>query len=125
MFGLSQDATLEHEKEIRWMEDPDRFDYVRERWATAGTRTKPVPWEGKSQGEGRMVGYAILGPDAPSYSPGKFFRRVFVVCDHDRSETHDTERGPYDEGTAPIEGIDPDSVAPGVSGEQSGDVWPA
>ena len=67
--------------------------------------------------------YAALDPDAPSFSPGKFWRRVFVVCEHDRSETDDAEPGPYDEGTAPVEGIDPLSVEPGVSGKQTERAW--
>ncbi len=124
MLAISQDATLEHEAEIHWTEPPDRFEYVRERWAIAGTRTRPVPWEGKDQGAGRMVGYAILDRDAPSYSPGKFWRRVFVVCEHDRSESG-SEPGPYDEGTTPVEGVDPLSVEPGEPGEQTERAWTA
>lgn len=120
MLEVTQDQSLEHETKIHWMESPDQFDYVRERMAVAGTRTRPVPWEGKSQGAGKMVGYAILDPDAPSYAPGKFWRRVFVVCEHDRSAA---ENGPYDDGTAPVEGVDPSTVEPGVPGQGTERAW--
>jgi len=116
MQVLSETGPLNHESEIHWTESPDQFDYVRERMATAGTRGRPVPWEGKSQGAGRMVGYAILDDDAPSVSAGRFRRRVFVVCEHDRSEPGE---GPYDDGSAPVQGIDPSTVEPGVPGTQT------
>jgi hypothetical protein len=120
MREVTQDQSLDHEAEIHWMEDPSQFDYLRERWATAGTRARPVPWEGKSQGAGRMVGYAILDREAPSYSPGKFWRRVWVVCEHDRDEPG---AGPYDAGTAPAEGVDPRTIEPGSPGKQNRRAW--
>ena len=112
--------TLEHESEIRWLEDPESLSYVREVWATAGTRTRSVPWSSKSQGAGRKVGEAVLDTDAPNVGPGRFRRRVFVVCDHDRDGA---DAGPYDEGTAPIQGISPATVEPGKLGKQTAEAW--
>lgn len=106
--------TLDHEESIRWLEDPDQFEYVRERWAVAPRRRSSVPWEGQAQGAGRKVGEAVLSGSASSFSPGKFRRRVFVVCDHDRSEGEAT----YDVG-APFEGVDPSTIEPGKLGEQT------
>jgi hypothetical protein len=115
------DATdIQHEDEIRWIEDPSQFEYVRERLAVAGTRTRPVPWSSKAQGAGRKVGEAVLSDSASSFSPGKFERRVFVVCDRDRSEPGQDE---YDKGTAPMEGVDPSTVEPGKPGEQTSRAW--
>jgi len=112
--------SLEHEAEIRWTEDPSSLDYVRERWGTAGTRTKPVPWSSKAQGAGRKVGEAVLERDAPNVSPGRFRRRVFVICEHDRDEPG---AGPYDAGTAPAEGVDPSTIEPGSPGKQNARAW--
>jgi hypothetical protein len=75
-----------------------------------------VPWDADWQGAGRKVGEAVLETGAPSHAPGVFYRRVFILCDHDRSEPGP---GPYDEGTAPFEGVDPSTVAPGQRGEQT------
>jgi hypothetical protein len=111
---------LRSEREIRWMENPEKFEYVRERLAVAGTRSGPVPWSSRSQGAGRKVGEAVLSPDASSFAPGKFERRVFVVCDRDRSKAR---RGEYDPGTAPMEGVDPQTVEPGRPGEQTRRAW--
>jgi hypothetical protein len=112
--------SLEHEAEIRWTEDPSTLDYVRELWAYAGTRTKSVPWDSKDQGAGRKVGEAVLERDAPNVSPGRFKRRVFVICEHDRDGA---DAGPYDDRTAPHEGINPATVAPGVKGKQDARAW--
>ena len=48
---------IQHETDIVWTEDIDRFDYVREYLDQyAGTRQRPVRWNNR----GRRVGYSVL-----------------------------------------------------------------
>ncbi|WP_330345169.1 DUF6009 family protein [Streptomyces longwoodensis] len=110
---------LEHEEEIVWTEDIEKFDYVRQSVAhSVKTRQRPVPWSGN----GRRVGYAVLRGNAPSGAvPGHFVRRVFWVKEHDRSEQ---PNGMY-RRSAPAEAVDPRTVAPGVWGEVTERAWGA
>ncbi|MFH9010702.1 DUF6009 family protein [Streptomyces sp. NPDC017943] len=110
---------LEHEEEIVWTEDIEKFDYVRQSVAqSVKTRQRPVPW----RGNGRRVGYAVLRVNAPSGAvPGHFVRRVFWVKQHDRSEQ---PNGMY-RSSAPAEAVDPRTVAPGVWGEVTERAWGA
>ncbi|MFG2195772.1 DUF6009 family protein [Streptomyces sp. NPDC048639] len=113
----SDPDVIKDEDGIVWTEDITPFDYVRETLVeSAGTRRRPVPWDGP----GRRVGYSVLKADASSgATPGMFKRRVFWVKDYDRSEQPD---GTYKTG-APSEGVDPTTVAPGVWGELTDRAW--
>jgi hypothetical protein len=55
-------ALLKREVEIVWEEDPDDFDYVRERLDTYPNRRRIKKW----RGAGRRVGYSVVALDAPS-----------------------------------------------------------
>ena len=105
-----------YEDSIVWLEDVDRLDYVREvDEFYAHNRARPVKW----RGAGRLVGYAVLKPDAPSRHPGSFVRRVFWVAKHDRdSEPEGTYRT-----SAPCEAVDPRTVRPGYRGELTERAW--
>jgi hypothetical protein len=97
------------EEAIVWEEDIDRLDYVREVWATAYSRRRPVPWHG----EGRRVGYSVLRADSPNTGqPGTFKRRVFFLKDHDRDSEPE---GVYGTPDAPCEAVDPRLVMVGDS----------
>ncbi len=106
---------IEHEQRIVWECDPSGFEYVRQRLERAGTRVKPVPFNGR----GERVGYSVLTVDAPRLRKGVWERRVFYVTDWDRSEE---PSGPYD-WTAPHEAVDPRSLAPGAVGRITSRVW--
>ncbi|WP_151771040.1 DUF6009 family protein [Streptomyces abyssomicinicus] len=109
MSSLISEEEIAHETELVWLEDPQALDYVRQSLDRLPTRKgKPAYHR-----DGRMVGYAILGPGAkPSRSSGTFRRRVFWLLPHDR-DTDPT--GLYTKG-APAEAVDPRTVAAGVKG---------
>jgi hypothetical protein len=109
---------IEHEARIVWEKPVGRFEYVRQRLAICGTRTKGVPFAGK----GERVGYAILEPGAPRIRKGTWERRVFFVRSYDRSEYPRPQGGPYEE-TAPHEAVDPRTVGPGELGELTDRAW--
>jgi Family of unknown function (DUF6009) len=113
---------LEHEDEIVWEEDPEYLPYVREMFAFAGTRRRPVPFPYK--GLGRRVGYAVLRHDAPHEdgAPGVFSRRFFWVKDYDRSESPD---GTFYRTGCPAEGVDPLTVRVGARGRVTERAWGA
>jgi hypothetical protein len=101
-----------HEIELVWLEDMTNLDYVRQSLDRLPTRrAKPA-----YRRDGRMVGYALLGPQAkPSRSSGTFRRRVFWLLPHDR----DTDaEGVYATG-APVEAIDPRTLAPASKGRKT------
>ncbi|MEV0604501.1 DUF6009 family protein [Streptomyces sp. NPDC050315] len=109
MSALIDPADLTHETGIVWLEDPDRLDYVRQSLDRVPGRTHRPPYHRS----GRMIGYAVLGPDAkPSRFSGTHLRRVFWLAPHDRDQQ---PTGLYNTG-APSEAIDPRSVHPGVKG---------
>ncbi len=103
-------AALSLEREIVWLEPPERFDYVRQRFVLAHLGTGAPRWERS----GRVVGYARLdwsGQRRPSGS-GRVLQRVFVAAPYDRdSDPH----GVY-AGRVPDEGVDPRTVLAGVLG---------
>ncbi|GJF33035.1 hypothetical protein KNE206_57350 [Kitasatospora sp. NE20-6] len=112
MSALIDPADLAHEIEIRWLEDPERLDYVRQSLERLSSRKGRPPYHR----DGRMVGYAILGPGAPaSRASGTFRRRVFWLLPHDRDQHPD---GLYSSG-APSEAVDPRTVAATVKGEKT------
>ncbi|MFJ4873591.1 DUF6009 family protein [Streptomyces sp. NPDC088757] len=109
MSSLITEDEISHEQELVWLEDVSSLDYVRQSLdRLASRRGKPAYHR-----DGRMVGYAVLGPKAKaSRSSGTFRRRVFWLLPHDR----DTDpQGLYATG-APAEAVDPGTIAPRVKG---------
>nr|AHF81564.1 replication initiation protein [Streptomyces netropsis] len=109
MSSLITEDEISHESDLVWLEDVTALDYVRQSLDRLPTRRgKPAYHR-----DGRMVGYAILGPGAKaSRSSGTFRRRVFWLLLHDRDS--DPE-GLYATG-APAEAVDPRTLAAGVKG---------
>ncbi|MCC3655870.1 DUF6009 family protein [Streptomyces sp. S07_1.15] len=109
MSALIEPEQLAHENELVWLEDISTLDYVRQSLERLPTRRGRPAYHR----DGRMVGYALLGPEArSSRASGTFLRRVFWLLPHDRDGQPD---GLYASG-APSEAIDPRTVAPGVKG---------
>nr|WP_263974268.1 DUF6009 family protein [Streptomyces albicerus] len=92
-----------------WLEDVGQLGCVRQSLDRLPTRKgRPA-----CHRDGRMVGYAILGPDAEaSRGSGTFRRRVFWLLPHDR----DTERDGLYATSAPAEAVDPRTLEPRVKG---------
>lgn len=109
MSALIAEHELVHETDFVWLEDISQLDYVRQSLDRLPTRRGRPAYHR----DGRMVGYALLGPGAkPSRSSGTFRRRVFWLLPHDR----DTDpQGLYATG-APAEAVDPRTLAPGGKG---------
>jgi hypothetical protein len=103
---------LMHETELVWLEDISALDYVRQSLdRLPNRRRRPVYHR-----DGRMVGYAILGPEAKgSPASGTFRRRVFWLAPHDRDQQ---PTGFYSTG-APVEAIDPRTLAPRSPGRKT------
>ncbi|MEV3859246.1 DUF6009 family protein [Streptomyces sp. NPDC050095] len=112
MSALIAEDEIAHEADLVWLEDIDGLDYVRQSLDRLPTRRgKPVYHR-----DGRMVGYAVLGPGAkPSRSSGTFRRRVFWLLPHDRDAVPD---GLYTTG-APAEAVDPRTLEPGSKGRKT------
>ncbi|GAB3172004.1 DUF6009 family protein [Streptomyces incanus] len=109
MSSLITEDEISHETALVWLEDTTDLDYVRQSLDRLPTRkSKPAYHR-----DGRMVGYALLGPTAkPSRASGTFRRRVFWLLPHDR----DSEpNGLYTKG-APAEAVDPRTLEPRVKG---------
>ncbi|MFI7012254.1 DUF6009 family protein [Streptomyces sp. NPDC050145] len=109
MSSLITEDEISHEQELVWLEDVSSLDYVRQSLDRLSSRRgKPAYHR-----DGRMVGYAVLGPKAKaSRSSGTFRRRVFWLLPHDR----DTDpEGLYATG-APAEAVDPGTIAARVKG---------
>lgn len=112
MSALIAEDEIVHEVDFVWLEDVSGLDYVRQSLDRLPTRRgKPAYHR-----DGRMVGYALLGPEAkPSRSSGTFRRRVFWLLPHDR----DTDpEGLYATG-APAEAVDPRTLVPGRKGRKT------
>jgi hypothetical protein len=109
MSSLITEDEISHEVDLVWLEDIDDLDYVRQSLDRLPTRKgKPAYHR-----DGRMVGYALLGPTAkPSRSSGTFRRRVFWLMPHDRDSEPE---GLYAKG-APAEAVDPRTLAARVKG---------
>ncbi|MDK9496173.1 DUF6009 family protein [Streptomyces katrae] len=112
MSSLISDDEIHHEVELVWLEDVNELDYVRQSLDRLPTRRgKPAYHR-----DGRLVGYAQLGPQAkPSRSSGTFRRRVFWLLPHDRDTLPD---GLYATG-APAEAVDPTTLAAGSKGRKT------
>lgn len=112
MSALIGDDEISDEIGLVWLEDVFLLDYVRQSLDRLPTRRgKPAYHRG-----GRMVGYAMLGPEArSSRASGTFRRRVFWLLPHDR----DTDpQGLYATG-APSESVDPRTLAAGTKGHKT------
>ena len=112
MSSLITDDEIRDETELVWLEDIENLDYVRQSLDRLPTRRgKPAYHR-----DGRMVGYAQLGPQAKaSRSSGTFRRRVFWLLPHDRDTDPD---GLYVTG-APAEAVDPRTLRAGSKGRKT------
>ncbi|MFB7738498.1 DUF6009 family protein [Streptomyces sp. NPDC056112] len=109
MSSLISAHEISHETEFVWLEDIDQLDYVRQSLDRLPTHKGKPPYHR----DGRVVGYAILGPNAkPSRASGTFRRRVFWLLPHDRDSEPD---GLYAR-SAPAEAVDPRTLEPRVKG---------
>lgn len=109
MSSLIDADEISREAELVWLEDVDQLDYVRQSLDRLPTRKGKPPYHR----DGRMVGYAILGPEAKaSRASGTFRRRVFWLLPHDR----DTEPDGLYAKSAPAEAVDPRTLEPCVKG---------
>lgn len=109
-MGIVHESSVEHESQIVWLCDPAQYRWVRAITSLCDARKRPV----KSVGNcgARVIGYAILRPDAPSkYGRGTFERRVFYLSKNDFMPG-----SAYLKGGAPCEAVDPLTVAPGTLG---------
>ena len=112
MSSLITEDEIYHEADIVWLEDIADLDYVRQSLDRLPSRRGRPAYHRN----GRMVGYAQLGPTAkPSRPSGTFRRRVFWLLPHDR----DAEpNGLYATG-APAEAVDPRTLAVGSKGSKT------
>ncbi|WP_310727878.1 DUF6009 family protein [Streptomyces sp. N2A] len=109
MSALIDPEDLTHETDLVWLEDTTHLDYVRQSLDRVSSRRRQPPYHR----DGRLVGYAVLGPTAKaSRASGTFLRRVFWLAPHDRDEQPD---GLYATG-APSEAVDPRTVSPRTKG---------
>ncbi|MFJ9041457.1 DUF6009 family protein [Streptomyces sp. NPDC102406] len=112
MSALIAEDEIVHEAGLVWLEDIGGLDYVRQSLDRLPTRKGRPAYHR----DGRMVGYALLGPEAkPSRSSGTFRRRVFWLLPHDRDAAPD---GLYATG-APAEAVDPRTLSPGSKGRKT------
>lgn len=115
---------LVYEDRIVWLEDVTKLRYVRERVDSYARRRRAGPsyWR-RVLHPGRLVGYADLKPDAPNVGGlggrGCFARRYFWVTEWDA----DSGQGPYLPTGAPVEAVDPLTVAPGLPGRMTPRAW--
>ncbi|WP_256966682.1 DUF6009 family protein, partial [Streptomyces caniscabiei] len=71
MSALIEENEIAHEADLVWLEDVGGLDYVRQSLDRLQNRRGRPPYHR----DGRMVGYALLGPEAkPSRSSGTFRR---------------------------------------------------
>ncbi|MBQ1099201.1 transcription factor [Streptomyces sp. b94] len=112
MSALIEEDEIDNEVDLVWLEDIGGLDYVRQSLDRLPNRQSKPPYHR----DGRMVGYALLGPEAkPSRSSGTFRRRVFWLLPHDRDSEPE---GLYATG-APTEAVDPRTLAAGRKGRKT------
>jgi hypothetical protein len=103
---------LAHEERVVWLEDTEPLDYVRQTLDRSPRRRSQL----RHTRDGRMVGFAVLGADAPpDPCSGLFRRRVFFLLPHDRDSCPD---GLYRDA-APEEAVDPRTVIAGGPGRKT------
>ncbi|MEV7930565.1 DUF6009 family protein [Kitasatospora sp. NPDC088779] len=109
-------AQVAAETDIVWLEPVDDLPYVRESLYITKRRRGRPPYHGT----GRLVGYADLDPAATATrDSGRFDRRIFVLQPTDRGQCPDTPYTTY----APLEAVDPHTVAPGRPGRLTERAW--
>lgn len=107
---------LSDESEIVWTVPIDDLDYVRESLDITKRRSGKPPYHKP----GRLVGYANLDPSTTATrDSGRYDRRTFWLLPRDRSESTDSPYTTY----APLEAIDPRTVAPGHPGRLTPRAW--
>ncbi|MFE6272218.1 DUF6009 family protein [Streptomyces goshikiensis] len=107
---------LTAETEIIWLVPTDGLDYVREHLDITKRRSGKPPYHGL----GRLVGYANLDPaTTATRDSGRYDRRTFWLLPTDRSESDDSPYATY----APLEAVDPRTVAPGQPGRLTERAW--
>ncbi|MFE3765442.1 DUF6009 family protein [Streptomyces sp. NPDC059104] len=112
MSGLIEPEQIAQECRMVWLEDINGLDYVRQSLERLQNRQGRPPYHR----DGRMVGYAVLGPGArPSRASGTFLRRVFWLLPHDRDQQPD---GSY-ALSSPSEAVDPRTLAPRTPGHRT------
>ncbi|MDX2705667.1 DUF6009 family protein [Streptomyces sp. PA03-6a] len=112
MSSLLEEDALTHEANIVWLEDPTKFDYVRQ----ALDKTSRRAGRPRYARDGRMVGYSTLSEDAsPNPDSGLYERRVFFLLPHDRDQHPD---GTYEHGS-PGEAVDPRTLEAGKVGRKT------
>lgn len=107
------DPNLQYEEEIVWLEDPERFTFVRVLRTTAPYRQRGIRWSSLGIA-GELVGYATLTKGAPSRQSGYFERRLFYIHPEERPEH------PSYVGGLPHKAVDPRTVRPGIPGTPPG-----
>lgn len=95
---------IQDEMDVTWLEDLEDIDYVRQALdRLPGRRGRPA-----FHRPGRLVGYAVLRPEArTTRASGMFERRVFWLGPQDRDSGD-----PLYARSAPSEAVDPRTVAP-------------
>ncbi|MER5563885.1 DUF6009 family protein [Streptomyces sp. NPDC002506] len=112
MSALITEDEISQESDLVWLEDIEALEYVRQTLDRLPTRRGKPPYFR----DGRMIGYAVLGPKAKaSRSSGTFRRRVFWLLPHDRDSDPD---GLYSSG-APAEAVDPRTLAARSKGRKT------
>jgi len=105
------------EAEIVWLDDPQKWDYVRVLPIYMGTRARSLTnstLKLKLANFYKLVGYATLTRETKS-TPGCFFiRRVFWLKDYDRGCPNEK----YHVG-CPSETVDPLTVKPNMEGSKT------
>ena len=100
---------LAHEESILWRESPLGFAFVREATVDRTTRRRPIGWHDL----GRVLGYSLLSPDAPSDPQCKrFVRRVWWLKKWDQDLMAEGV-------TYPIEAVMPTSIAVGQASRRA------
>ncbi|MEV6681581.1 DUF6009 family protein [Streptomyces erythrochromogenes] len=112
MTGLIEPRQIAQEARVVWLEDIGRLDYVRQSLERLPNRQGRPPYHR----DGRMVGYAVLGPGArASRASGTFLRRVFWLLPHDRDQQPE---GSY-AFSSPSEAVDPRTLRPRDPGRRT------
>jgi hypothetical protein len=106
---------IDDELEIVWLMDTSKMDYVRQSMDMYCSRKNTKP----KHATGVLVGYAILKPETKTDENHNYHRRFFWLKDHDR---YYQPEGVYKAG-APLEAVDPRTVAPGEAGELTERAW--